>query len=239
MVRSDRRIFHCRRVRERRHSGIPLRMAAARLCRLRAAYAHASALGRMLDRPDDLLKIPRDVREARFLHRACEISLSSRIAPERARGNSAQFSCRYSAIISRTTQLALQRSRQIWQLPTPSSSRRRPSLVAGQEAQFRTQVGSISRHSAVFFAGSLFTAGAGYLFKIYVARVLGADGLGIYALGMTHCRFSRSAQWPGPAAIGDALCRRVFRYRAMAALAFFPRPQRRFCCSWLMSSLRL
>ena len=65
----------------------------------------------------------------------------------------------------------------------------RPSLVADQEAQFRTQVGSISRHSAVFFAGSLFTAGAGYLFKIYVARVLGADGLGIYALGMTLVGF--------------------------------------------------
>ncbi len=64
-----------------------------------------------------------------------------------------------------------------------------PSLVASQEAQFRTQVGRISKHSTVFFSGSLFTAGAGYLFKIYVARVLGADGLGIYALGMTIVGF--------------------------------------------------
>lgn len=63
------------------------------------------------------------------------------------------------------------------------------SIVASQEAQFRTQIGQISRHSTVFFAGSLFTAGAGYLFKIYVARVLGADGLGIYALGMTIVGF--------------------------------------------------
>jgi len=46
-------------------------------------------------------------------------------------------------------------------------------------------MGHISRHSAVFFAGTLFTAGAGYLFKIYLARVLGAEALGIYALGMT------------------------------------------------------
>ena len=46
-------------------------------------------------------------------------------------------------------------------------------------------MGHISRHSAVFFAGTLFTAAAGYLFKIYLARVLGAEALGIYALGMT------------------------------------------------------
>jgi O-antigen/teichoic acid export membrane protein len=50
-------------------------------------------------------------------------------------------------------------------------------------------MGQISRHSAVFFAGTLFTAAAGYLFKIYVARVLGADGLGIYTLGMTIVGF--------------------------------------------------
>lgn len=50
-------------------------------------------------------------------------------------------------------------------------------------------MGRISRHSTVYFAGSVFTAGAGYLFKIYVARVLGADGLGIYALGMTIVGF--------------------------------------------------
>ncbi len=59
-----------------------------------------------------------------------------------------------------------------------------PSL-ADQQTQIRSHVGKISRHSTVYFAGSLFTAAAGYLFKIYVARVLGADGLGIYALGMT------------------------------------------------------
>ncbi len=46
-------------------------------------------------------------------------------------------------------------------------------------------MGQISRQSAVFFLGTLFNAAAAYLFKIYVARVLGAAALGIYALGMT------------------------------------------------------
>jgi len=55
----------------------------------------------------------------------------------------------------------------------------------GEAPGFRQQMGHISRHSAVFFAGTIFTAAAGYLFKIYLARVLGAEALGIYALGMT------------------------------------------------------
>jgi O-antigen/teichoic acid export membrane protein len=63
------------------------------------------------------------------------------------------------------------------------------SLVSSHEAQFRSEMGQISRHSAVFFAGTLFTAGAGYFFKIYLARVLGAESLGIYALGMTVVGF--------------------------------------------------
>ena len=62
-----------------------------------------------------------------------------------------------------------------------------PELHSGLEevAGFRQHIGQISRHSAVFFAGTIFTAAAGYLFKIYLARVLGAEALGIYALGMT------------------------------------------------------
>lgn len=50
-------------------------------------------------------------------------------------------------------------------------------------------MGQVSRHSAVFFAGTMFTAAAGYFFKVYLARVLGADALGIYALGMTIVGF--------------------------------------------------
>ncbi|HLV85633.1 MAG TPA: flippase [Candidatus Sulfotelmatobacter sp.] len=51
--------------------------------------------------------------------------------------------------------------------------------------KFRSQVGHISRHSGVFFAGTILTAAVGYLFKIYLARKLGAEALGIYSLGMT------------------------------------------------------
>jgi O-antigen/teichoic acid export membrane protein len=50
-------------------------------------------------------------------------------------------------------------------------------------------MGTVSRHSAVFFAGTIFTAGLGYLFKVYLARSLDARGLGIYALGMTLVAF--------------------------------------------------
>src|SRR3954469_19687873 len=58
-----------------------------------------------------------------------------------------------------------------------------------ESAHFRQQIGTISRHSSVFFAGTIFTAAAGYLFKVYLARVLGASALGIYTLGMTIVGF--------------------------------------------------
>jgi len=51
--------------------------------------------------------------------------------------------------------------------------------------EFRRNMGLISRQSITFFVGTIFTMGAGYLVKIYVARVLGAELLGLYALGMT------------------------------------------------------
>jgi O-antigen/teichoic acid export membrane protein len=52
-------------------------------------------------------------------------------------------------------------------------------------ADLLEHVHSISRQSSVFLLGTLFTVAAGYLFKIYVARKLGAEALGIYTLGMT------------------------------------------------------
>jgi O-antigen/teichoic acid export membrane protein len=61
--------------------------------------------------------------------------------------------------------------------------------TAQESRKFRSQMGQISRHSAVFFAGTMFTAAAGYLFKVYLARVLGAEALGVYALGMTIIGF--------------------------------------------------
>ncbi|HZQ17427.1 MAG TPA: flippase [Terriglobales bacterium] len=54
---------------------------------------------------------------------------------------------------------------------------------------FRTRMGSITRQSFVYFAGTILTAAAGYFFKIYLARALGAEALGLYALGMTIVGF--------------------------------------------------
>src|SRR5271165_2804379 len=61
--------------------------------------------------------------------------------------------------------------------------------LAARTQQFRSQVGHISRQSGVFFAGTIFTTALGYVFKVYLARVLGAEALGIYALGMTIISF--------------------------------------------------
>ena len=57
-------------------------------------------------------------------------------------------------------------------------------VLAG-EAEFRSRIGSISRQSAVYFAGTILTTAAGYFFRIYLARTLGAEALGLYALGMS------------------------------------------------------
>ena len=73
--------------------------------------------------------------------------------------------------------------------PTASSEAEQGALGA----EFSRNLGQISRQSAVFFLGTLFTMGAGYLVKVYVARVLGAEQLGIYALGMTMVSFVQMA----------------------------------------------
>jgi O-antigen/teichoic acid export membrane protein len=57
--------------------------------------------------------------------------------------------------------------------------------VDKSQQEFKSHMGNISRQSGVFFAGTIFTALAGYIFKIYLARTLGSEALGIYALGMT------------------------------------------------------
>ena len=65
-----------------------------------------------------------------------------------------------------------------------------PEPIASSETQkFRSQMGQISRQSGMFFLGTMFTAAAGYLFKVYLARALGVEALGIYALGMTIVGF--------------------------------------------------
>ncbi len=62
------------------------------------------------------------------------------------------------------------------------------SMSAGSQ-QFRSQVGHISRNSGVYFAGTIFSVALGSVFKVYLARVLGAEALGIYALGATLVGF--------------------------------------------------
>ena len=66
----------------------------------------------------------------------------------------------------------------------PSSVPASPA-ADGLRLEFRRNMGHISRQSLTYFAGTLFTMLAGYLVKVYVARVLGAENLGLYALGMT------------------------------------------------------
>jgi O-antigen/teichoic acid export membrane protein len=57
--------------------------------------------------------------------------------------------------------------------------------------EFKTNFKQISRQSAIFLAGTFFTLAVGYFLKIFVARVLGAQALGIYALGMTVVSFAQ------------------------------------------------
>jgi len=87
--------------------------------------------------------------------------------------------------IIRNNDSSARTNRHILNIPDTALEASQPPLATSHEARFRSEMGQISRHSAVFFAGTLFAAGAGYLFKIYLARVLGAEALGIYALGMT------------------------------------------------------
>src|SRR5215467_277471 len=59
------------------------------------------------------------------------------------------------------------------------------SQTAARDRNFHGRVAIISRQSAVYFAGTILTTTAGFFFKVFLARNLGAEALGIYALGMT------------------------------------------------------
>ncbi len=73
-------------------------------------------------------------------------------------------------------------------IPDAEGIRSLPEIGPGV-GEFHRRIGSISRQSAVYFAGTILTAAAGYLFKIYLARRLGAEALGLYALGMSIVGF--------------------------------------------------
>lgn len=73
--------------------------------------------------------------------------------------------------------------------PIPLVSLHSVPPTVPQNLNFQTEMGRISRQSGIVFAGTIFTAALGYVFKIYLARVLGAEALGMYALGVTLISF--------------------------------------------------
>ncbi|MGA6983265.1 MAG: oligosaccharide flippase family protein, partial [Candidatus Sulfotelmatobacter sp.] len=81
---------------------------------------------------------------------------------------------------------------------------------------FQTEMGRVSRQSGVALAGTVFAAVLGYFFKIYLARALGAEVLGQYALGMTVVSFLGIINGFG---IPDAAMRFVAQYSASGKFA--------------------
>src|SRR5690349_20945208 len=63
------------------------------------------------------------------------------------------------------------------------------ATYAKESQDFRHQIGHVSRHSSVFLLGTVFAGISGYMFKIYLAREIGPEALGLYALGMTMVGF--------------------------------------------------
>ena len=73
--------------------------------------------------------------------------------------------------------------------PRPAAAASGSTPPRSETHNFRVEIGRISRHSGIAFAGTIFTAVLGYGFKIYIARMLGAKALGLFALGMTIVSF--------------------------------------------------
>lgn len=86
-----------------------------------------------------------------------------------------------------------------------------PQTFDRDAQQFRSQVAHISRHSGMYFGGTIFTGALGYVFKVYLARVLGAENLGLYALGITLIGFIGIFNTLG---LPQAAVRFVAEYRA-------------------------
>lgn len=73
--------------------------------------------------------------------------------------------------------------------PRPEVTEVPGPVAAPPAAEFRSRMGSIGRQSAVYFAGTILTTAAGYFFRVYLAHTLGAEGLGLYTLGMSMVGF--------------------------------------------------
>ena len=68
--------------------------------------------------------------------------------------------------------------------PTSSLPVEQIEIIRSGQEEFRRNLANITRQSSIFFAGASFTLVVGYLFRIYLARELGARLLGWNALGM-------------------------------------------------------
>jgi O-antigen/teichoic acid export membrane protein len=89
-----------------------------------------------------------------------------------------------------------------------------PSAAVMPKLSFQTEMGRVSRQSGIAFAGTIFSAVLGYFFKVYLARVLGAEALGQCALGMTIVGFLGIVNALG---LPDAAMRFVAQYSASAS----------------------
>ena len=89
---------------------------------------------------------------------------------------------------------------------TPEASTGESALVGPQKLSFQEEMGRISRQSGIVFAGTIFTEVFGYVFKVCLARVLGAEALGIYAPGMTIVGLRGILNGLGAAGFRGAVC---------------------------------
>lgn len=80
---------------------------------------------------------------------------------------------------------------------------------------FRHYSAKVSRQAIVFLVGTLFGAALGYLFRIWLGRVLGAEGLGVFTLGLRWVELCALATGLG---LPVALARFVASYRETGQL---------------------
>lgn len=78
-------------------------------------------------------------------------------------------------------------------------------------------VRQIFKQSGIYFAGMLFTTIVGFFFKVYIARELGAEALGIYAMGLSIVTIVAGFSTVG---LGRAGIRFISQYKAKAQWHF-------------------
>lgn len=81
------------------------------------------------------------------------------------------------------------------------------------EKNLQDYVKQIFKQSGIYFAGMLFTTIVGFFFKVYIARELGAEALGIYAMGLSIVTIVAGFSTVG---LGRAGIRFISQYKAKA-----------------------